>query len=216
MFHVAVVGAGAIGNPIAWGLSLRKDLAPIQLIDGDVVERSNLARQPWFGEDDIGCNKAVTLAARLAGGETPLYASPEMLTQSNREILLADADIVMDATDNWEARLVIQEWAERHHRPWIFNSAVRLEGMSTRLDPGGPCLRCWFDTKETQGPACFEAGVLGSVTLAVAGRALLLLDDWIRQGSSPDQGTLWLIDRRFGSDRSIHSGPLRCDHGGHG
>lgn len=216
MWHVAIIGAGAIGSPLAFGLSQRPESGEVTIIDGDQVQLSNLARQPWYDAQDVGQGKAALLARRLQPDVAPVrvQAVPRMLTEDNVDGLLSSADLVMDATDNWETRLIIQDWAARHHRPWIFNSAVRLEGMSTCLAPGGPCLKCWFGATTSQGPRCFEAGVLGSVTLAVAGQALRLFDQWLKDPGQPS--ALWLVDGLAGKFRAINPGSLRCHHYGIG
>ncbi|MCL4351059.1 MAG: ThiF family adenylyltransferase [Firmicutes bacterium] len=216
MYHVAVVGAGAIGNPVAFGLSQHWSVSQITVIDADRIVLSNLARQPWYQAPDIGAYKAPMLVERV-GGHNPAVkwrAVTEMLREGNVDDLLADVDLVIDATDNWETRLTIQDWAAKWQRPWIFNSAVRLEGMSLGLIPGGPCLRCWFGTSQTEGPRCFEAGVLGSVTLAVAGQAITLFDQWVRHPKKPSG--LWLVDGIDGKFRVISPTAMRCSHYGNG
>lgn len=216
MYHVAVVGAGAIGNPVAFGLSQHWAIGRVTIIDGDRIVLSNLARQPWFQTGDIGAYKAPLLVERIGGHPSAIkwQAITEMLREDNADSLLTDVDLVIDATDNWETRLTIQDWARKCQRPWIFNSAVRLEGMSLGLIPGGPCLRCWFGTSQTEGPQCFEAGVLGSVTLAVAGQALTLFDQWVR---NPRQASgLWLVDGIEGKFRVIAPKAMRCVHYGNG
>lgn len=211
--EVAVIGAGATGGALAFGLSRWWPKGRVHLIDDDTVERSNLPRQPWFTDDALGAFKVDALIQALApGGCATLWGDKARLTEDNAEALLAEADIVLDGSDNWETREVIQAWAFSRRRPWVYTSVLAREGMCALFEPGaGPCLYCLFSESLQQGPQCFESGVLGPVALAVAGQALAVWSKW--DAGRGDGGTLWLVDGITGQSRPVASRPVRCQHG---
>ncbi len=209
--RVAVVGCGAIGSPLIMQLLAEPVIQEIRVIDPDRVELSNLPRQPWFTLADIGKFKT----------EVMTDYRPELITGVNVALsdrnaldVLEGMDIIFDGSDNWEARQAIQKWSFSTRRPWIFSSALRLEGMSAFLAPQFLCLHCLFGSLQ-QGPRCYEAGVLGTVTLAVAGQAMLLFHGYLSHMQDPGhwpQG-LFLIDGQLGQIRKIGLSAVRCGHG---
>lgn len=208
--RVAVVGVGGTGSPMVAGLLTMPWVEEIYLIDGDRIELSNLPRQPWYDVDDVGRLKAQVLSERFEGSPrlhpimepiTPTFSWPEV-------------DLVLDGTDNWPARRVIQAWSHRLQRPWLFSSALRWEGQVRFMLPGRPCLYCLFGERPMEGPHCFEAGVLGGITLAVAGRALELVSKWHDQAWDPDLEPLWLLDGLSGTTMAVGMAEKRCHHGG--
>lgn len=207
----AVVGVGAIGSPIAAGLIPMAGIDTVVLIDGDRVELSNLARQPWYRRDDIGALKVEALARALAGGGAEVVRQPSMLTADTAGSLLDGVDVVFDGTDNWAARTAMQSWALAARKPWVFASALRWEGMARLFLPDAPCLFCLFGEAPMAGPRCFEAGIVGAVTLAVAGQALGLFERW-RQGDVLAGAALWLIDGYRGQVSPVYRRG-GCEHG---
>ncbi|MCY0907821.1 ThiF family adenylyltransferase [Sulfobacillus sp. hq2] len=209
--RAAIVGGGAIGSPLAMQLAHDPVIEELRVIDADRIALSNLPRQPWFNETDIGDFKAKCLV-RYAPER--LSARVEALTDDNAARLLAGCDIVFDASDNWPARMAIQQWSFQTGAPWIFSSALRAEGMSALLSPKTQCLFCLFGTLQ-QGPRCFEAGVLGTLTLAVAGQAVTLWELWREH---PDDVQYWpqglfLVDGVQGAVTKIGMKAVQCTHG---
>ncbi len=209
--RVAVVGSGAIGSPLVIQLLDEPDIEEIRVIDPDRVELSNLPRQPWFTPSDIGKFKAQVVRNYEPGRINGVVGA---ITADNAQDLLRDVDLVFDGSDNWAAREAIQQWAFVSLRPWIFSSALRLEGMSAFLAPQFTCLFCLFGNLQ-QGPRCFEAGVMGTVTLAVAGQAMMLFHQY-RDHQNDSQGWpqgLFLIDGHDARVRRIGMSSVRCGHG---
>lgn len=199
---------------MAWQLSHLRSIDRIRLIDGDQVALSNLPRQSWYNESDIGKNKAMVLAREI-GSSMETVAVPEMITGANVQDLLGSADIVFDGTDHWAPRLLIQDWAYTTEKPWIYGSALRWDGMTALFLPKVACLHCLFGSRLQEGPRCFEAGVTGSTTLAVAGQAVHLFEDWVA-GRERDLSALWLIDGFSGTIRPVWYGHKGCGHYGTG
>ncbi len=205
--RILVVGAGAIGSPLAAGLVSALPEAEIIVVDGDLVERSNLPRQPWFSLKDLGRPKARVLAEAL--GSKRIYPRVERVDEA---FAWPRVDLVMDGTDNWAARLTIQKFARHTGIPWLFSGAVRWEGQVAWMAPEGPCLACLFGSELTEGLRCFEAGVVGMVTLAVAGQALALAQKWLIDPKSAELHRLYLLEGRQGRIWSVGLPQGRCPH----
>lgn len=216
-YTVAVVGAGALGGPMAFGLLATTKIGRLRIIDPDQVELSNLPRQPWFDDRDVGAFKALLLADRLRSlGGPKVQGQVFRLNTGNALDLLHDCDIVLDGTDNWDARYAIQAWSQATGKPWIFASALRWEGMSGYLSPERACLHCLFGEDIVQGPRCFESGVVGGVTLTVAGLAINIFDLWAASPTHPDLDLWWLADGWSGRQMSIRRNQKGCHHRGTG
>ncbi|MGI9178441.1 MAG: ThiF family adenylyltransferase [Pirellulales bacterium] len=171
--RVAIVGCGALGSAAAMTLA-RAGVGSIRLIDRDVPERSNLPRQILFDESDIaaGLPKAVVAAAHLARINSHSAIEPVVadLTAANAERLLAHVDVIVDGTDNFEARFLINEVACRHGVPWVHGGAIGGEGRVMTIVPGRTaCLRCLIPEPPAPGslPTCDTAGIIGSAAVVV-------------------------------------------------
>lgn len=205
--RVVVVGAGAIGSPLAQGLRLAWPEAEITVVDSDVVERSNLPRQPWFSLQDLGRPKALVLAESL--GHERVHPCLERVDE---HFAWPPADLVMDGTDNWAARQLIQKFARAQGIPWVFAGAVRWEGQVAWMDSKGPCLACLFGSDPPEGLRCFETGVMGMVTLGVAGQALALAQEWVLRPASAKLRRLYLLEGRQGRSWSVGLPKRGCPH----
>jgi len=162
--RVAVVGLGATGSVIAAWLA-RAGVGQLTLIDRDLVEITNLQRQILFGEADLFQAKAETAAQHLreANSLIDIRAVVADLTSGNARELLAGFDLIMDGTDNFEARFLINDFAIATETPWIYAGAIGGEGMVWPLDPPRtPCLRCLMEQPPTGGDVdtCDSMGVL--------------------------------------------------------
>ncbi|XID93556.1 ThiF family adenylyltransferase [Paenibacillaceae bacterium WGS1546] len=210
--HAAIVGVGALGCAIANHLA-RAGVGKLTLIDRDIVDRSNLQRQLLYDEADAeaGTPKAVAAAARLSAVNGGIALVPRVadLNAFNAEALLAGADVILDGTDNFGVRYLVNEYSVKHGIPWIYGGAVAASGMTFTVVPGTtPCLRCLFPEPPAGGAldTCETAGVLAPVVDAIAslqtmealkllaGRpealrgSLLQLDLWHSQWQSLDVG----------------------------
>lgn len=170
--RVAVIGSGALGTTIA-EIIARAGVGSLRLVDRDVVELSNLPRQSLFDEDDVGRPKAEAAAERLAEINRAARLEPVVteVGPPNVESLIDDVDLVLDGTDNFPTRFVLNDAAVKLGRPWVFGSALQAQGMMMVVRPGHtPCLRCVLGDCPPPGtiPTCAEVGVLAS-TVRVAG-----------------------------------------------
>jgi len=171
--RVAVAGCGALGSFQAGALA-RAGVGYLRIIDRDYVELSNLQRQWLFDESDVeeSLPKAVAAAGRIAKLNSDVTVEPVAadLTSSNVEDLLSDVDLILDGTDNFETRYLINDLAVRDRRPWIYGAAVGSYGITMPVMPGeSACLRCIYPDPPAGAQAtCETAGVLGPVTALIA------------------------------------------------
>ena len=171
--RVAVLGCGALGAVSALALA-RAGVGFLRLVDRDVPEPSNLPRQPLFDEADVaaGLPKAVAAARHLTRINSALMIEPVVadLTASNALGLLGGVDVIVDGTDNLEARYLANEVACRTGIPWVHGGAIGAEGRVLTVIPGRTaCLRCVVPEPPPPGtlPTCDTAGIIGPAALVV-------------------------------------------------
>ncbi len=162
---VLLIGAGALGSPSALYLSA-SGIGTIGLVDDDLVEESNLQRQVLHGTDRLGMRKVDSgeLTIRGLNPETVVVKHAERLNADNVERLIADYDVIVDGTDNFDTRYVLNDAAVKLRKPVVHGSIYRWDGQITTFVPfEGPCYRCMYPTQppEELAPACSVAGVLG-------------------------------------------------------
>ena len=171
--RAVVVGVGALGTVQA-SLLVRAGVGETALIDRDIVELSNLQRQCLFDERDaaLGTPKAVAAAEALrkANSDVSVTAFVNDLTPSNADRLLASADVILDGTDNFEARYLINDVSVKRSVPWIYGAAVGTHGSLMPVVPGRTaCLGCLFPSAPRgRQPTCDTAGVLSAAPTLVA------------------------------------------------
>jgi adenylyltransferase/sulfurtransferase len=166
----------------------------IRIIDRDYVEPSNLQRQSLFDESDAAESlpKAIAAARKIAAFNSAIAIKPQVadLTPSNVEALLDGAQLILDGTDNFETRYLINDFAIKNSTPWIYTAAVGSYGVTMNVLPGNTaCLTCVFsDPPQGMFETCETAGILNSaVNLAAsiaASEAIKLLvgaDEWVRR-----------------------------------
>jgi adenylyltransferase/sulfurtransferase len=165
--RVTIVGCGATGACVS-GLLARAGVGQLRIIDRDYVEPSNLQRQTLFDEGDAAESlpKAVAAARKIAAFNSDVSVKAEVadLTPENAEMLLGGADLILDATDNFETRYLINDFALKHERPWIYAAAVAAYAVTMNVIPGETaCLACMFPAPP-QGTVetCDTAGILNS------------------------------------------------------
>jgi molybdopterin-synthase adenylyltransferase len=172
--RVAIVGCGATGSALA-SLLARSGVGTIRIIDRDYVEPSNLQRQTLFDEADAreSLPKAIAAARKIAAFNSQIVVEPQVadLTPGNIGSLLADVMLILDGTDNFETRYLVNDYAVKNSSPWIYTAAVGSYGVSMNILPARTaCLTCMFPeppsgTVET----CDTAGILNSaVNLAAS------------------------------------------------
>ncbi|HKW98319.1 MAG TPA: ThiF family adenylyltransferase [Bryobacteraceae bacterium] len=171
--HAAIVGAGALGSVAAMALA-QAGVGRLWIIDRDYVDASNLQRQFLFEEQDAAdcLPKAVAAERRLRRLNSGIEVRGVVadLNPSNIEELLAGAEVILDGTDNFEARYLINDFAVSRGVAWIYGAAVGSYGITMPVIPQTTaCLRCVYpEPPRTAQPTCDTAGVLGAVTAAVA------------------------------------------------
>jgi sulfur-carrier protein adenylyltransferase/sulfurtransferase len=165
---VLVIGCGGLGVPVLQYLA-GAGLGRIGLVDGDRLEPSNLHRQTLYALADVGEAKAVLAAARLRAlnPDVDSRAHVMRLTAENAEDLVSQHDLVIDCTDNFSTKFLLNDVCVRLGKPVIFSSVYQYEGQLqvVRPDRGGACLRCVWPEATRDGLVgnCSEAGVLGPV-----------------------------------------------------
>lgn len=171
--RVTVVGCGALGSVAAMAL-VRAGVGRLRIVDRDVPERSNLPRQVLFDEADIvaGLPKAAAAARHLERINSAAVIHPVVadLTAANVAALLDGSDIVVDGSDNFEARFLINEHCCRTGTPWVHGGAIGAEGRVMTVLPGKTaCLRCLIPEPPAPGslPTCDTAGIIGPAALVV-------------------------------------------------
>ena len=173
---VVIVGCGALGTVMA-ELLTRAGVGRLRIVDRDFVELSNLQRQFLFDESDAaeGLPKAIAAARRLARLNAEVEIEPVVadLVPANVEELLEDADLILDGTDNFETRFLMNDAAVSTGRPWIYAAAVGSYGLKFAIVPGQTaCLRCIYPEPPTGAqPTCETDGVLGPLTSTIASLA---------------------------------------------
>ncbi|MFP7295751.1 ThiF family adenylyltransferase [Neobacillus niacini] len=167
--RVAIVGVGALGTICANHL-VRSGIGYIRLIDRDVVDLSNLQRQSLFNEEDVRLNlpKAVAAKKRLNNINSTVTVDAVItdLNLDNAEELLAGVDVIVDGTDNFMTRYLINDVSIKYGIPWVHGAAVSSRGMFAVINPGvTPCYRCLFpQVPAGRGETCDTIGVLSPIT----------------------------------------------------
>jgi len=162
---VLLIGAGGLGSPVALYLAA-SGVGTIGVVDDDVVEESNLQRQVLHGVDRIGMFKVESAELTLRGinPETNVVKYVERVDADNVERLIGGYDVVVDGTDNFDTRYILNDAAVRLRKPVVHGSIYRWDGQVTTFVPfDGPCYRCMYPTQPPPelAPACSVAGVLG-------------------------------------------------------
>jgi molybdopterin/thiamine biosynthesis adenylyltransferase len=191
--RVAIVGCGATGSAIA-SLLARAGVGTIRIIDRDYVEPSNLQRQSLFDESDAAESlpKAIAAARKIAAFNSEIVIEPRVadLTPANIGVLLDGVQLILDGTDNFETRYLINDFAVKNSLPWIYTAAVGSYGVTLNVLPGKTaCLACIFaDPPQGAFETCETAGILNSaVNLAAsiaateAIKVLVGAGEWLRR-----------------------------------
>ena len=172
--RVLVVGCGALGSAQVEALA-RAGIGRLRVVDRDFVEESNLQRQTMFTERDARerLPKAVACARRVAEINADVTVEAEVLDvhQGNVERLVAGCDLVLDGTDNFATRYLVNDACVKHNVNWIYGAAVGAHGVTMTIRPHAtPCLRCMLEEMPPAGstPTCDTAGVIMPIISLVA------------------------------------------------
>lgn len=189
--RVVIIGCGALGAVQAETLA-RAGVGQLVLVDRDFVEESNLQRQIMFEESDAlnRMPKSIASASRIARVNSQVQVEPLVtdVNFENVEEIIAGASLVMDGTDNFETRFLINDACVKSRTPWVYGAAVGSYGLTMTIVPGSsPCLRCVLEAlpEPGSGPTCDTAGVIMPIITTIASiqaaEALKLLTDQIAE-----------------------------------
>src|SRR5712691_7433038 len=172
--RAAIIGCGALGSAQAEALA-RAGVGRLRIVDRDFVEFSNLQRQTMFTERDATerLPKAIACARHVREFNSDVVVEPEIVdaNHSNAERLIQDCDVVLDGTDNFATRYLINDACIKHEVNWIYGAAVGSYGVTMTIQPHQtPCLRCVFEEAPpaASAPTCDTAGVIMPITSVVA------------------------------------------------
>lgn len=172
--HVLLIGCGALGAAHAETLA-RAGVGKLRIVDRDFVEFTNLQRQTLYRESDAKerLPKAIAAKNRIAeiNSEIKVEAIVADVNQNNIEDLIKDCDLVLDGTDNFSVRYLVNEACVKHSKIWIYGAAVSSYGTSMTIRPNQtPCLRCIFEEMPSAGsaPTCDTAGVIMPIISSIS------------------------------------------------
>lgn len=162
--HVLIVGLGGLGSPVALYLAAA-GVGHLTLVDDDVVELSNLQRQIIHGEQDIGRLKVASAADSLQAlnGGVQIDIHTTRLSEQALTMAVEDADVVVDCSDNFATRFLLNKVTQELNTPLVSGAAIRMEAQVTVYDPrkmGSACYRCIYEDNGELQQTCSENGVL--------------------------------------------------------
>jgi len=190
--RVAIIGCGATGSALA-ALLARSGVGMLRIIDRDYVEPSNLQRQSLFDESDAAESlpKAVAAARRIAAFNSQIVVEAKVddLVPANIEALLEGVGLILDGTDNFETRYLLNDYAVDRSLPWIYSAAVGSYGVTLNVLPGETaCLACIFpDSPRGMVETCETSGILNSAVNLVASMAATETLKLLVGGRNPPQ-----------------------------
>ena len=205
---VSVVGAGALGGPCALYLAAA-GIGQIEIWDDDRVDRSNLQRQVQFGEADIGQSKVETLALRLEA-INPII---QVMRRSERfdEVSAPAGSILIDASDNFETRFLLNDLAHKTGRFLVSGAAARWSGQvsvyASGVQDDAPCYRCFVPETPPEAEACEDVGVVGALTGQVGSIMALETVKLITGAGQSLIGRLQIVDGLAGTSRTVKLRP---------
>src|SRR5262245_13069391 len=172
--RVTLIGCGALGTVIANHV-VRAGVGFVRVVDRDFIELHNLQRQVLFDEKDVadGLPKAEAAARKLRAINSEVQIEPVVtdVDRTNVLDLCRDADVILDGSDNFEVRYLINDAAVKLAKPWIYGGCIGSHGQSMTIIPGEtPCLRCVFEAAPGPGEAatCETAGVVAPAVSVIA------------------------------------------------
>ena len=196
--QVLMIGAGGLGAPLGLYLAAA-GVGRLGIVDFDVVDFTNLQRQITFSTSDVGRPKIQAAKERLAGLNPGIRIDTyeTRLTSDNALDLFRDYDIIVDGTDNFPTRYLVNDACVLLGKPNVYGSIFRFEGQATVFNyPGGPCYRCLYSEPPPPGlvPSCAEGGVLGVLPGIVGAIQAMETIKLILGTGEPLAGRLLLFD----------------------
>jgi adenylyltransferase/sulfurtransferase len=205
--RVLIVGLGGLGSPAGLYLAAA-GVGTLGLVEFDAVDESNLQRQVLYGDPDLGRPKLEAAVERLhqTNPNVHLEPHPGRLDLDNARELVAAYDLVLDGSDNFPTRYLVNDACVLEKRPNVWGAVFRFEGQaSVFAAPGGPCYRCLFPEPPPPGavPSCAEAGVFGALPGIVGSIQATEAIKWITGAGEPLVGRLLLFDALAMSFREV-------------
>ncbi|MBV1925930.1 MAG: HesA/MoeB/ThiF family protein [Rhodobacteraceae bacterium] len=206
--RVLVIGAGGLGAPALLYLAA-SGVGTIGVIDDDEVENANLQRQVIHRDADIGMPKVFSAQAAMLAQNPFVTVQPyhRRLGEENASDLFADYDLILDGTDNFETRYLVNRLAVQQGKPLISGALSQWEGQLSVFDPanGTPCYQCIFPEAPADGlaPSCAEAGVVGPLPGVVGSMMALEAIKVITGAGAPLRGEMLIYDGLYGESRKI-------------
>lgn len=203
--RVLMVGVGGLGCPATLYLTA-SGVGTLGLLDDDIVDRTNLQRQILYGTADIGRSKAQVALERLAAVNPDVALEPieKRLTPSNAMELVAGWDLVIDGSDNFATRYVVNDACVLSRIPLISGSVFQFEGQVTVIRPPlSPCYRCLFRAAPREQSSCRDYGVLSPLTGIIGSILAAEAVKWLIEGETALLGRLLLVDALESSTRSV-------------
>lgn len=204
--HVAIIGLGGLGCPVAQYLST-SGLGKITLIDDDVVDETNLQRQILYTSEDLGLYKADVACKRLKILNPDINIEGYNIRFTNDSVsLMKDVDIIIDATDNFKSRSLINKISLFLKKPLVMGAAIKMQGQVAvfRNDLSDmPCYNCLYDDIEDEINSCIDLGVLSTLTGMIGSlQATEVIKTLIGFGESLESKLL-LVDLKYMSFRTV-------------
>ena len=206
--RVLVIGAGGLGAPALLYLAA-SGVGVIGVIDDDVVEASNLQRQIIHSDQRLGMAKvqSAEIAMRALNPFITVQPYQRRLTDDIAETLLADYDLILDGSDNFDTRYLINRLAAKLAKPLISGAITQWEGQLSLYDParGGPCYECIFPQRPAPGmvPTCAEAGVAAPLPGVIGAMMAMEAVKHITGAGTSLRGRLLIHDALYGETRMI-------------
>lgn len=213
--HVLIVGAGALGSASAESF-VRAGIGKLTIIDRDYVEWSNLQRQQLYSEQDVRekIPKAIAAKNRLEqiNSEVQIHAFVMDAVAENMEDLLKNVDVIIDATDNFDIRFVINGLSQKHNIPWVYGSCVGSYGMSYTVIPQEtPCLHCVLKNVPVTGVTCDTAGIISPTVQVVAAYQVAEAFKILVGDFSAIRKTFFMFDIWSNQNHFIKLGKIKTD-----
>ena len=206
--RVLVIGAGGLGSPVCLYLAAA-GVGTIGVIDDDVVERSNLQRQIIHDDDHAGLPKVQSAADAIRALNPHIRIRPyhRRLTEDIAGDLLSEYDVILDGTDNFDTRYLVNRVAVKHGKPLISGALSQWEGQLSVFDPAqsAPCYQCVFPQTPAPGlaPSCAEAGVLGPLPGVVGSMMAAEAVKLITGAGQPLLSEMLIYDALYAESRKI-------------
>ena len=213
--HVLIVGVGALGSASAESF-VRAGIGKLTIIDRDYVEWSNLQRQQLYSEQDARekLPKAIAAKNRLEklNSEVQIDAFVMDACAENLEGLLENVDVIIDATDNFDIRFIINDLSQKHNIPWVYGSCVGSYGMSCTIIPQEtPCLHCVLKNVPVTGVTCDTAGIISPTVQIVAAYQVAEALKILVEDFAAIRKTFFMFDIWSNQNHFIKLGKIKTD-----